>query len=79
MDRHGGGRIEEWTSRDKGATRNRHRDLSPDRRRYPCWRFNNIQPVVRPDGTELEGMLLFYGWRAPDAPEARAFLLDETR
>jgi len=44
---------------------------------YPSWRFNNIQPVTRPDGRSVDGMLLFYGWKYKDAPEARAFLLHE--
>jgi hypothetical protein len=43
----------------------------------PGWRFNNVQPVVRPDGSTVDGMLLFYGWKDKDAPEARAFLLHE--
>jgi hypothetical protein len=44
---------------------------------YVGWRYNNIQPVVRPDGSIVEGMLLFYGWKDKDAPEAKAFLLHE--
>ena len=44
---------------------------------YPGWKFNNIQPVTRPDGSIVDGMLLFYGWKDKDAPEARAFLLHE--
>ena len=39
--------------------------------------FNNIQPVVRPDGKVVEGMLLFYGWEDKDRPEATAFLFHE--
>lgn len=74
MDRHGGGRIEEWVSTDKGKSWIKRRDLSPDRK---DWRYNNIQPVVHPDGTAVQGMLLFYGWKDKDAPEAKAFLLDE--
>jgi hypothetical protein len=32
---------------------------------------------MRPDGSRVDGMLLFYGWKDKDAPEARAFLLHE--
>lgn len=77
MDRYGGGAIEEWTSSDAGNTWKRKRDLTPDPSRYSGWKFNNVQPVVRPDGRVVDGMLLFYGWKDKDAPEARAFLLDE--
>jgi len=77
MDRHGGGRIEEWISRDQGFTWNRQRTISPVRKPHQGWRFNNVQPVLRPDGSELEGMLLFYGWKDQDAPKAKAFLLHE--
>ncbi len=77
MDKHGGGSIEEWTSSDKGKTWKRKRDLTPDPSKYPGWKFNNIQPVVRPDGRIVDGMLLFYGWKDKDTPEARAFLLHE--
>ncbi len=77
MDKHGGGAIEEWTSSDKGNTWRKCRDLTPDQSEYPGWRFNNIQPVTRPDGSIVDGMLLFYGWKDKDAPEARAFLLHE--
>ncbi len=77
MDRHGGGRIEEWISRDEGQTWIKRRELSPGKKPYAGWRFNNVQPVVRPDGSEIEGMLLFYGWKDAEAPEAKAFLLHE--
>ena len=77
MDRYGGGSIEEWTSSDKGNTWRRKRDLTPDTSKYPGWKFNNIQPVIRPDGSSVDGMLLFYGWLDKDAPEAKAFLLHE--
>jgi hypothetical protein len=79
MDSYGGGRVEEWTSLDKGATWKKKRDVTPDRAEFPGWRFNNIQPVTRSDGSIVGGMLLFYGWKDKDAPEARAFLLDEFR
>ena len=51
--------------------------MTPDKSEYPGWRFNNIQPVTLPDGGIVDGMLLFYGWKDKDAPEARAFLLHE--
>lgn len=79
MDKHGGGRIEEWISDDRGKSWKKHRDLTPNPEDYPGWRFNNIQPVLRPDRTVVEGMLLFYGWGDTDAPKAKAFLLDESR
>ena len=77
MDRHGGGRIEEWASRDEGNTWNKQRELSPGQKQFIGWRFNNVQPVVRPGGSEVDGMLLFYGWKDTKAPRARAFLLHE--
>jgi hypothetical protein len=77
MDKHGGGTIEEWISSDKGNTWTKARDLTPDLKEYPGWRYNNIQPVTRPDGTIVQGMLLFYGWKNANSPEAMAFLLHE--
>ena len=78
MDRHGGGRIEEWVSQDNGKHFKKRRQLSPARKAYRGWRFNNVQPVVRPDGSVVNGMLLFYGWKDPNAPEASAFLYHES-
>jgi hypothetical protein len=75
MDRYGGGAVEQWTSADDGNTWKKQRDLTPDRSKYPGWKYNNIQPVTRPDGSIVDDMLLFYGWKHEDAPEARAFLL----
>lgn len=77
MDKHGGGRIEEWISGDRGNTWEKRRDILPDTSIYKGWKYNNIQPVTRPDGSVVEGMILFYGWKDKDAPEARAFLLHE--
>lgn len=77
MDGRGGGTVEHWISKDKGKTWAMHRDLTPGPKQYPGWRFNHVQPVVRPDGTRVEGMLLFYGWKDADTPTAKAFLLDE--
>lgn len=77
MDKHGGGDVEEWISKDKGKTWRKHRDLTPDRSQYPGWRFNNVQAVTREDGSVVDGMLLFYGWGKGDSPEAKAFLLHE--
>ena len=78
LDSHGGGRIEHWVSNDKGSAWSRHRDITPDSGHYPGWRFNNVQPVLRPDGSTVDDMLLFYGWPDPIKPEAVAFLLDES-
>jgi hypothetical protein len=75
MDRYGGGKIEEWTSADQGNTWKKARALTPDPTRYLGWKYNNIQAVRRPDGALVDGMLLFYGWKDKDAPEAQAFLL----
>ena len=78
MDRHGGGRIEEWTSSDQGQTWNKKRQLSPSGDEYKGWKFNNIQPVRNADGSVLHGMWMFYGWRDAFKPKASAFLVDET-
>jgi len=75
MDKHGGGRIEEWISLDKGSTWQMNRDLTPDLELYHGWRYNNIQPVTDVRGTAVEGMLMFYGWKDHESPAARAFLL----
>jgi len=76
MDRYGGGtRIEEWISADNGNTWEKKRDLTPDPAAYAGWKYNNIRPVKKPDGTPVDGMFLFYGWKDKDAPKAKAFLL----
>jgi len=75
---HGGGRIEHWISKDKGDTWKLHRDITPDSTSYPGWAFNNVQPVVRPDGSIVDGMLIFYGWLDGEKPGGVAFLLDES-
>ncbi|MAI33700.1 MAG: hypothetical protein CBE00_07805 [Planctomycetaceae bacterium TMED240] len=77
MDRHGGGRIEEWTSADGGETWGMRRRFSPSGARYEDWRFNNVQPVVNADGTLVHGMFIFYGWKHETKPNASAFLVDE--
>jgi len=78
MDRHGGGsRIEQWTSRDNGNTWKKARDITPDKTKYAGWKFNNIQPVKRPDETIVDNMLFFYGWKDGNKPTAKAFLLHE--
>ena len=79
MDKHGGGHLEEWISADDGQSWRKHRDLAPGGKQYAGWRFNNVQPVTRPDGTAVEGMLLFYGWNDMNLPRARAFLMHETQ
>ena len=77
MGKHGGGRIEEWISKDKGKSWKQSRDLTPDEKKYPGWLFSNIQPVVRPDNTHVDGMLIFYGFKDHHKPDAKAFLLIE--
>ncbi|MBT3385652.1 MAG: hypothetical protein HN778_20860 [Prolixibacteraceae bacterium] len=77
MDKHGGGRIEEWVSTDKGNTWEMLQDLTPGPVKYQGWKFNNIQPVTNPDGSVVDGMLLFYGWKHKDDQKAKAFLLHE--
>jgi hypothetical protein len=77
MDRHGGGRTEEWVSSDKGNRWTKRREVSPTSKRYVGWRFNNVQPVLRPDGSTVDGMLLYYGWMHENDPQATAFLLHE--
>jgi hypothetical protein len=77
MDRHGGGRIEEWISKDQGNSWKKRCDVSPNSQQYAGWRFNNIQPVAGPDGSTKDGMLLYYGWKDENAPEAVAFLVHE--
>ena len=78
MDNHGGGDIEEWISTDDGYTWNIHLDLTPDRSQYPDWLYSNPQPVTEPNGTAVDGMLLFYGWLDPEDREAEAFLIHGT-
>jgi hypothetical protein len=75
---HGGGRIEHWVSKDKGYIWKLHRDITPDAAQYPGWSFNNVQPVVRADGSIVDGMLVFYGWLDGARPDGMAFLLDES-
>ncbi len=75
---HGGGRIEHWMSKDQGNTWKLHRDITPDAAKYPGWAFNNVQPVVRTDGSVVDGMLVFYGWLDRAMPDGVAFLLDES-
>ena len=77
MDNHGGGRIEQWTSANYGSSWKKAREITPDKTKYAGWKFNNIQPIKRPDGTIVEDMLLFYGWKDSDVPKAEAFLLHE--
>jgi hypothetical protein len=75
---HGGGRIEHWVSKDGGDNWELKRDITPDPTVYPGWSFNNVQPVVRPDGSIVDGMLVFYGWLDGTKPDGVAFLLDES-
>jgi hypothetical protein len=75
---HGGGRIEHWLSKDQGNSWKLHRDITPDGDEYAGWSFNNVQPVVRADGSAVDGMLVFYGWLDSKHPDGVAFLLDES-
>mgnify|MGYP002635878159 CR=1 FL=1 len=77
LDRYGGGSIEEWVSSDDGNSWSKQRDLTPDRSKYPGFKYNNIQAVTRPDGSRVDGMLIFYGLKDSDAPDGVAFLLHE--
>jgi len=77
MDRYGGGAIEEWISTDKGNAWKKKRDLTPKESRYSGWKYNNIQPITRSDGSFAERMLIFYGWKDKQSPEAKAFLVHE--
>lgn len=77
MDRHGGGRIEEWVSNDRGDHWKFRREVSPSSKKYAGWRFNNVQPIAAPDGSNVDGMLLFYGWEDENEPNATAFLLHD--
>ena len=77
MDNHGGGQIEQWTSHDDGESWKKKREITPDKTKYAGWKFNNIQPIKKPDGTVVDNMLLFYGWKDSKAPKAKAFLLHE--
>jgi hypothetical protein len=77
MDRYGGGAVEEWISKNNGDTWTRKRDLTPSRFDYPGWKYNNVQPVTKPDGSIVNGKIMFYVWKNPEAPKARGFLLDE--
>jgi hypothetical protein len=77
MDRHGGGSIEEWASVDDGNTWHLYRIITPDPDEYAGWKFNNIQPVMRPDGSRVNGMFIFYGWKDPDRANGKGFLFIE--
>ncbi len=76
-DSYGGGNIEEWISSDSGKTWRRFRDVTPDKAAFQGWKYNNVQPIKRPDGSIVDNMLLFYGWGPEDGPTTRAFLLHE--
>tara|TARA_R110002096_G_scaffold74283_20_gene176140 strand:- start:853 stop:1068 length:216 start_codon:yes stop_codon:yes gene_type:complete len=71
--------LNEVVNRDKGKTWQQIRDLTPSGSQFSGWRFNNVQPVTKPGGEIVPGMLLFYGWGERDSPQARAFLIDESR
>lgn len=75
LDKHGGGRIEEWISDDQGNTWQYLSNPSPNPSTYPGWKYNNIQPVIRPDGSIVPGMILFYGWGPGAQTQTRGFLI----
>ncbi len=75
MDNHGGGRLEEWVSSDDGKTWQFKQDRTPNPEHYPNWRFNNVRPVIRMDGSEAPGIAICYGWPDSVTPDARGFLL----
>ncbi len=75
MDSRGGGRIELWSSSDKGSSWRKVRDLTPGGPEYEGWKFNNIQPIKDPGGKVQDGMLLFYGWKDSHACKGKAFLV----
>jgi hypothetical protein len=76
MDKHGGGRLEEWISRDNGQTWSMAADLTPQAPAFAGWRYNNPQPVTLPNGQPVEDLLMFYGWPlGEESPRAKAFLL----
>ena len=76
---HGGGRIEEWVSKDDGYTWNLLRDLTPDDKKYEGMSFNNVQPILDRDGNAVDGMMIFYGWKHETEPDGIAFLIDESK
>ena len=75
MDSRGGGNIEEWISTDGGHRWKKHRDLIADQPAFTGWKYNNIQPIKDPNGSTVDRMLLFYGWKDSRAPRGKAFLL----
>ena len=76
MDKHGGAHVQQWSSTDQGATWALTQHVTSEKR-FPGWRFNNVQPVTNRYGATEPGMLLFYGWQDPNAAAGRAFLVHD--
>ena len=75
LNRYGwGDRVEEWISKDGGATWKLSRDITP----VEGYRYQNIKRVSTGIGESSNEIFLFYGWQ-PDAKpgEAVAFLWDD--
>jgi len=75
LNRYGwGDRVEEWISKDGGATWKLSRDITP----IKGYRYQNIKRVSIGIGESSNEIFLFYGWQ-PDAKpgEAVAFLWDD--
>jgi hypothetical protein len=79
LSKHGGGNIEEWISANEGSTWTKARDLTPDPMEYPGMIYNNIQPILKPDGTRVDDMLLFYGWENDSLSTVKSFLLVDNK
>ena len=58
---YGGGDIEEWISLDGGASWKMSQRIEPARGLL----YNNPRPVEDVDGSEMDNLLLFYGWKGP--------------
>lgn len=58
---YGGGTLQQWRSLDGGESWACLGDVVPE----PGLLYNNPQPVVRPDGGELDDAFVLYGWRGP--------------
>lgn len=74
MDKHGGGKIEKWTSSDQGRSWVKKHDVFSKESPYANWRFNNIKPLVDARGNVRKGMFIFYGWNE-NKSTAKAFLM----
>lgn len=75
MEKHGGGRLEEWVSKDKGLHWSFSRHLHPGKELYSDWIFNNIQPVTNDKGHVVENLYILYGWPSAKSGQAKGFVL----